>query len=73
MNDTLLLITRHGMGAADEALELKLLDTYLKLLLQNEMTPGVIACYTEGVRGGIVGGMGNIQAAQVTARKVITL
>lgn len=112
MNDTLLLITRNGMGAADEALQLKLLDTYLKLLLQNELTPGVIACYTEGVRVavegspllgpltalvargthvilcrtclerfglleqvrvGIVGGMGDIQAAQVTARKVITL
>jgi len=48
--DTILLITREGMGSADPALQHKLLDTYLRLLLENDSLPAAICFYTEGVR-----------------------
>ena len=112
MKDTVILVTRQGMGSADEGLQMRLFDTYLRLLLENGLVPGAICFYTEGVktavdgspvlealselerRGshlilcqtcltafgllervkvGIVGGMGDIQAAQVKASKVISL
>jgi hypothetical protein len=48
--NTVLLITREGMGSAPTALQHKLLDTYLKLLLENESFPAAICFYTEGVK-----------------------
>ncbi len=110
--DTLITITRAGMGHADEALQQKLLGVWLKLTLENGTLPGAIACYTDGVRMacegspvledlkaleaagvhvilcktcldalgltdqvgvGVVGGMGDILAAQVKAQKVVPL
>jgi intracellular sulfur oxidation DsrE/DsrF family protein len=47
---TLVLITRDGMGHAAPELRQKLLKTYLTLLDQNQMLPGAIAFYTDGVR-----------------------
>lgn len=112
MDDTVLLITRDGMGSADPELQHKLIATYLRLLLDNGKLPGAICFYTDGVRlvvegspvldllrqieqrgahlivcqtclnhfaltdrvrAGMVGGMGDILAAQVKAAKVITL
>jgi hypothetical protein len=112
MQDTVLLITRNGMGSADAELQHKLIATYLRLLLDNGSPPGAICFYTEGVRlvvegspvldllhrleqagahlivcrtcldyfaladrlrAGVVGGMGDILAAQAKAAKVITL
>ena len=112
MKDTAILVTRAGMGHADETLQMKLMVTYLKLLLGNGTIPGAICFYADGVklavegspvleqlaeletRGchlvlcqtclnhfgliekvkvGIVGGMGDILAVQVTATKVISL
>ena len=110
--DTLVTITRAGMGHADPDLQVKLLDVWLKLTLENGTLPGAIACYTDGVRMacegspviddlkalesqgvhvilcktcldsfglandvavGVVGGMGDILAAQVKATKVVAL
>jgi hypothetical protein len=48
--DTTILITREGMGSADTTLQLKLLDTYLRLLVENNTLPAVICFYTEGVK-----------------------
>ncbi len=48
--DTVILITRDGMGNADIALQHKLLDTYLRLLIENETLPHAICFYTEGVK-----------------------
>lgn len=45
-----ILITREGMGSADAALQHKLLDTYLSLLLENGSLPVAICFYTEGVK-----------------------
>jgi hypothetical protein len=112
MKDTVIVITRNGMGSAEPDLQRKLLGTYLTLLLENGTLPGAICFYTDGVRAviegspvldqlheldrrgvhliicqtcinyfgladrvraGLVGGMGDILAAQSAAAKVITL
>jgi hypothetical protein len=111
-DDTLVMLTRHGMGHADEALQLKLFGVWLQLHLDNGTLPGAMAFYTDGVRlvcrgspvldllrayeaagvplvscktcldafgltdtveVGVVGGMGDIIAAQVHAAKVVSL
>lgn len=112
MKDTLVVITRAGMGSAEPALQEKLMGTWLTLLLQGEALPGAICFYTDGVklavegspfleqlagleergvhlilcrtcldffglaekvRVGVVGGMGDILAAQTVAAKVVSL
>ena len=49
-SDTTILITHQGMGQADTELQHKLIDTYLKLLVEHAYLPAVICFYTEGVR-----------------------
>ena len=112
MKDTLVVIAREGMGSAEPALRMKLVGTWLTLLLQGESLPGAICFYTDGVklavegspvleqlgkleekgvhlilcktcldffglsekvRVGVVGGMGDILAAQTIATKVVNL
>jgi hypothetical protein len=86
---TLILVTHEGMGQTDPPLQRKLFRTYLTLLLENDTLPGAIAFYADGVKlvvkgspvidilrrvgVGIVGGMGDIIAAQWKAAKVITI
>lgn len=50
LTDAVVMITREGMGSADTALQIKLLDTYLNLLLENGSLPAAICFYTEGVK-----------------------
>lgn len=112
MKDTVILVTRNGMGSADAALQIRLFTTYLKLLIENRTLPGAVCFYTDGVRlvaegspvlelladlqargvhliscrtcldafgltekvrAGVVGGMGDIVAAQVKAAKVVAI
>ncbi|MCW5605161.1 MAG: DsrE family protein [Burkholderiales bacterium] len=112
MKDTVILVTREGMGSAEPALQRTLIGTYLKLLLENGKLPTVICFYADGVKlaaegspvlaeldalekqgvhlvlcltclkyfgltdkvkVGIVGGMGDILAAQGAAAKVISI
>ncbi|UCH62857.1 MAG: DsrE family protein [Fidelibacterota bacterium] len=47
---TAILITRNGMGHADEPLQQQLITTYLTMLDENEMLPGIICFYTDGVK-----------------------
>ena len=49
-SDTVILITREGMGSADVELQRRLLDTYLRLLMENDYMPAAICFYTEGVK-----------------------
>jgi selenium metabolism protein YedF len=49
-SDTVILITRNGMGEAEPELQLKLVSTYLNLLDENKILPAAICFYTEGVR-----------------------
>ncbi len=50
MNDTVLLITKNGMGDADPTLQLTLIEKYFDLLLQNGQFPSTICFYTDGVK-----------------------
>jgi sulfur relay (sulfurtransferase) complex TusBCD TusD component (DsrE family) len=54
-SDTVILITRNGMGQAESALQLKLIATYLKLLDENNILPAGICFYTEGVKLAVAG------------------
>ena len=47
---TVLLVTRNGMGHADTSLQQELFAKYLRLLDENNMLPGGICFYTEGVK-----------------------
>lgn len=48
--NTIILITRYGMGDADQELQLKLITTYFKLLDDSNVNPAAICFYTDGVR-----------------------
>jgi hypothetical protein len=45
-----LLVTRNGMGYGDLPLQQELFAKYLRLLDENQMLPGAIFLYTEGVK-----------------------
>ncbi len=47
---TVIVVTRAGMGTADEKLQHKLFETYFTLLLENNSLPAVVCFYTEGVK-----------------------
>jgi selenium metabolism protein YedF len=47
---TLILITNEGMGQADQALQHKLIGTYLNLLNEHDLLPAAICFYTNGVK-----------------------
>jgi intracellular sulfur oxidation DsrE/DsrF family protein len=49
-SETVLLVTRNGMGDAEPALQQKLITTYFKLLDENNILPAVICFYANGVR-----------------------
>jgi DsrE/DsrF-like family len=54
-SETVILITRNGMGQADPDLQLKLVNTYLTLLDEHDILPAAICFYTEGVRLAVTG------------------
>ena len=47
--DTVLLITRKGMGEADPELQSKLIQTYFRLLDESDLLPAVVCFYAEGI------------------------
>jgi intracellular sulfur oxidation DsrE/DsrF family protein len=49
-SDTVILITRNGMGDAEAALQQMLITTYFKLLDENNVMPGAICFYAAGVK-----------------------
>ena len=49
ISDTVLLITRRGMGEADPELQVSLIQTYLKLTNEADTVPAVMCFYAEGV------------------------
>jgi hypothetical protein len=49
-SETVILVTRNGMGEAESALQQKLVSTYFKLLDENNILPAAICFYTDGVR-----------------------
>lgn len=48
-SETVLLVTRNGMGDAEPALQQKLITTYFQLLDESNILPAVICFYANGV------------------------
>jgi intracellular sulfur oxidation DsrE/DsrF family protein len=48
-SETVILVTRNGMGDAEPALQHKLITTYFKLLDENNILPAAICFYANGV------------------------
>jgi hypothetical protein len=48
-SETVLQLTRNGMGEAGPELQLKLITTYFKLLDENNLLPAAICFYANGV------------------------
>ena len=69
-SNTVILINKYGMGNADEALTLKLIATYLHLLLENNYLPAVICFYTEGVKLAVEGSPVLGELRQLEEKKV---
>ena len=46
----LILVTDDGMGKTETALQHKLIHTYFSLLDENDMLPGAIGFYADGVK-----------------------
>jgi intracellular sulfur oxidation DsrE/DsrF family protein len=70
--DTVILLTRNGMGEADQVLQYKLLGTYLKLLEEHNILPGAICFYTEAVHL-VVEGSPVLDTLQSLERKGVRL
>lgn len=49
-SDTVILVTRNGMGDAEPALQQKLVTTYFKLLDENNILSAAICFYANGVK-----------------------
>jgi intracellular sulfur oxidation DsrE/DsrF family protein len=71
-SNTIILITREGMGSADATLQHKLLDTYLKLLIENNLLPAAICFYTDGVKL-VVEGSPNLERLAEIEQKGVRL
>ncbi|MBM3153558.1 MAG: sulfurtransferase-like selenium metabolism protein YedF [Chloroflexi bacterium] len=50
LRDSVILVTREGMGNAVPPLPLKLISKYFELILENGDLPNAICFYTEGVK-----------------------
>jgi intracellular sulfur oxidation DsrE/DsrF family protein len=48
-SETVIVVTRNGMGDAEPALQQKLITTYFNLLDENDILPAAICFYTNGV------------------------
>jgi hypothetical protein len=49
-SNTVILVTRNGMGDAEPELQQKLIATYFNLLDEHNIRPAAICFYTDGVR-----------------------
>lgn len=49
-SDTVIQVTRNGMGSGPQDLQLKLMAKYLELLGQYEKLPAALCFYTDGVK-----------------------
>ncbi|MCF7805193.1 MAG: DsrE family protein [Candidatus Marinimicrobia bacterium] len=49
-DSTLIMITNEGMGTGDAELRYILINTYLSLLNDNDVLPGAICFYADGVK-----------------------
>ncbi len=48
--NTVILVTRDGMGDSEQELRHTLIDKYLQLMVASDLRPGVICFYADGVK-----------------------
>jgi len=72
-SDTVILITRNGMGHAEPELQQKLIGTYLKLLVESKVHPAAICFYTEGVKLAVKGSavLDQLQALEAAGVRLV--
>jgi hypothetical protein len=72
-SDTILLVTRCGMGQADPELQVRLISTYFKLLDEHNILPAAICFYTEGVRLAVEGSpvLGELRSLEAKGVRLI--
>ena len=68
-----ILITRSGMGHADQTLQHTLITKYLSLLDENDMLPAAICLYADGVKLAVEGSpaIGPLKALEARGVRVI--
>ncbi len=71
-SETIILVTRNGMGEAEPALQQKLIQTYIKLLDENNLLMAAICFYADGVRL-CVDGSPVLESLQSLERKGVRL
>ena len=71
-SDTVILISRNGMGDSEPALQQKLISMYFKLLNESDILPAAICFYAEGVRL-MVGGSPVIESLKSLEDKGVRL
>lgn len=69
-SETVVVISRNGMGEAEPELQLKLVSTYLKLLDEHNILPAAICFYTNAVHlvvegSPVLDALGSLQAKGV--------
>jgi hypothetical protein len=72
-HNTVILITRNGMGTGPDELRLLLLCKYLDLLCQHDNLPSAVCFYTEGVRLVVEGSpvIGNLRTLEEKGVRLI--
>lgn len=70
LSNTLLLLTREGIGSAETPLQHDLLGKYLRLLLEKDTLPTALCFYTEGVKLVVTGSPFLERLAQLEAHGV---
>jgi sulfur relay (sulfurtransferase) complex TusBCD TusD component (DsrE family) len=53
--ETVILVTRNGMGDADVELQQKLIQVYFNLLIENDCLPPTVCFYADGVKLAVSG------------------
>lgn len=73
LSDTVILVTRNGMGQAEPALQKKLITTFFRLLEEDHVLPAVICFYTEGVHLVVSGSpiLANLHALEAKGVRLI--
>lgn len=71
--DTTLLIARNGMGGADPELQVKLIQTYFRLIDESDTLPGVICFYAEGIKLTVSGSpvLGSLRSLEAKGVRLI--
>ena len=74
MNNTLLIVTREGMGSAPEELQTVLVINFFRNLVNENKTPAVIFFYADGVKLNVKGSLieDSLEKLEERGSKILT-